>query len=324
MQIRQSWKMNPIQGLHHITAVASNAQQNLDFYENVLGQRLVKRTVNFDDPGTYHLYYGDDIGTPGTILTFFPWAHVVPGRPGHGEATAVGYRIPASALGYWKDRLADLGFETQEEAARFGEAVIQFNDPDGMAIELIASDVEGSVAHWEEGPVPAEAALQGFHSVTLWLKSVEATANLLVNELGYTKVGEEGNRSRFKAAGIGSGLYIDLLHTPDVGPGRFGAGSIHHIAFRTVDDTEQAEYSALLTRAGQQVTPVKDRQYFHSIYFRSPGGVLFEVATDAPGFLYDEPREELGNSLKLPEWLEENRDRIETLVPALERAPVEK
>ena len=313
--------MNPIQGLHHITAVASNAQANLDFYEEVLGQRLVKRTVNFDDPGTYHLYYGDEVGTPGTIMTFFPWAHVVKGRPGSGEAAAVGYRIPEGAMDFWRQRLSDKGYEFQEEE-RFGEQVLRFQDPDGMALELVESGDEDDIHFWKESPIPESFALRGFHSVTLWLAEVEKTGALLVDQLGYSLQGQRDNRSRYKAAGTGSGLFIDLLHTPEIGPGRFGAGSIHHIAFRTVDDEEQSEYSKLLIKAGMQVTPVRDRQYFHSIYFRSPGHVLFEVATDAPGFAYDEDIPELGDSLKLPEWLEPRRDYIESLVPPLERKPI--
>ncbi len=311
--------MNAIQGLHHITAMAGDPQKNVDFYQRVLGQRLVKTTVNFDDPGTYHLYYGDKTGTPGTIMTFFPWPHIVQGQPGVGETGAVAYTIPRNALAYWTERLQQLGYAPEPGGNRFGESVILFKDPDNMNLELIASEAPAQMLHWEDGPVPADKALQGFHSVTLWLANVDATAKLLTEHMGYTAVGKEDTRHRFKAAGDSAGLYIDLLETPNLSRGKFGAGSVHHIAFRTRDDAEQAEYLDALRKAGEQVTPVKDRQYFHSIYFRSPGGVLFEVATDAPGFAYDEPIETLGQSLKLPAWLEVRRQDIEAALPSINR-----
>ena len=311
--------MNAIQGLHHITAVAKNPQVNLDFYAKVLGQRLVKTTVNFDDPGTYHLYYGDETGAPGTIMTFFPWPHIVKGQAGAGETGAVAYNIPSGSFDYWMDRLSSFDLNPIEGDNRFGERTILFDDPDGMHLELVETQKTNVIQHWSDGPVGPEQALQGFHGVTLWLNQVEPTAKLLTEELGYTFVSTEGNRSRYKSASDEIGLFIDLLHTPALGRRRFGAGSIHHIAFRTVDDEEQLAYLEKLRAAGEQVTSVKDRQYFHSIYFRSPGGVLFEIATDAPGFLYDEPIDVLGQSLKLPPWLEARRSQIEEALPALER-----
>lgn len=317
--------MNAIQGLHHITAIARDPQQNLSFYENTLGQRLVKTTVNFDDPGTYHLYYGDETGTPGTIMTFFPWPRIARGSAGAGETGAVAYAIPAGAHTYWMERLASFNLNPQRGAERFGQQVILFDDPDGMQLELIEVDAAMPVRFWDEGPVPAAYALRGFHSVTLWLNHVEQTARLLTERLGYTADGINqepgGTRYRFKAAADGPGAFVDLLYAPDLEPGRFGAGSVHHIAFRTTDDEEQLAYLEALRNAGEQVTPVKDRQYFHSIYFRSPGGVLFEIATDAPGFLHDEPIEALGQHLKLPPWLEVNRAKIEATLPKLERSP---
>ena len=311
--------MKPIQGLHHITAAASDPQQNVDFYEQVLGQRLVKTTVNFDDPGTYHLYYGDEVGTPGTILTFFPWPHMGRGRRGNGEAAAVAYAMPAASMGYWAERLETLGVAERHVETRFGEEVLRFEDPDGLPLELVATEDPSTVRPWAGGPVPERHALRGFHSATLWLGAVAPTAALLTDQLGYTFVGQEGERSRYRAASAGRALYVDLVHRPDEPRGRFGAGSVHHIAFRTVDDAEQLAYRQVLQEAGQQVTPVRDRQYFHSIYFREPGGVLFEVATDAPGFTYDEPVEALGQALKLPPWLEARRDQIEQRLPRLER-----
>ena len=292
--------MQPIQGLHHITAVASNSQANVDFYHHILGQRLVKKTVNFDDPGTYHLYYGDEVGTPGTIMTYFPWQGMQRGQRGNGETAAAAYTIRPESVGYWQDRLQRKGISLGQTVTRFGADVMTFTDPDGLVLELIASDEPATLRHWHEGPIPEAHALRGFHSVTLWLGGVEPTAALLTGQMGYEFVGQEGNRYRYKGASDDIGLYLDILHRPGQPRGRFGAGSIHHIAFRTVDDAEQLEYLQKLQQAALRVTPVQDRQYFHSIYFRTPGGVLFEIATDAPGFPYDEPVAELGTHLKLP------------------------
>jgi glyoxalase family protein len=320
--------MQPVQGLHHITAVASDSQTNVDFYRNVLGQRLVKTTVNFDDPHTYHLYYGDEVGTPGTIMTFFPWLGMQRGMRGSGETAAVAYSVPPGSLGFWDVQLAveDLHPEPLEE--RFGASGIGFDDPDGMRIELIEDDRPLTIRHWEEGPIPEAYALRGFHSVTLWLHEIEPTAALLTEQMGYTLVGQEpsaeGDRFRYEGASGDVGLYVDLVHRPSMPQGRFGSGSVHHIAFRTVDDEEQDEYRTKLLSAGYPVTTVQDRQYFHSIYFRSPGGVLFEIATDAPGFYYDEPIAELGESLKLPSWLEGQRASIERGLPSFKRRAIRK
>jgi len=316
--------MKPIQGLHHITAVAKDPQANVDFYEKVLGQRLVKKTVNFDDPGTYHLYYGDEVGTPGTIMTFFPWPNMHKGRVGNGETSGVAYSIPKGSISYWRDRLASMRVAIDKEASRFGEEVLIFKDAEGIQIELVATDDPSTIQIWNEGPIPEQHALRGFHSVTLLLDSVGASAELLIDQMGYSFVAKEGNRYRYAAASNDRGLYIDIEEQPGGQRGAFGAGSIHHIAFRTVDDDEQLEYRKVFTQSGRQVTPVRDRQYFHSIYFREPGGVLFEVATDAPGFLYDEPIDELGDNLKLPSWLEGQRDILEQKLPAIQRTHVDK
>jgi glyoxalase family protein len=309
--------MQSIQGLHHITAIASDPQANLDFYHQLLGQRLVKRTVNFDDPGTYHFYYGDHVGTPGTILTFFPWRHMKRGRRGNGEATAVAYNIKAASVDYWQDRLQKHGISLGERQTRFGQEILPFPDPDGLMVELVVTDQPAGIQPWEEGPVSVEHALRGFQGVTAWVGEVQATADLLTDQLGYEFVGQEGRRYRFRGASDDVGLFIDLLERPNQASGRMGAGSIHHIAFRTVDDTEQLEYLNQLRQQGYNVSPVMDRQYFQSIYFRAPSGVLFEVATDAPGFLYDEPVAELGGTLKLPSWLEANRSQIEQVLPEI-------
>lgn len=309
--------MDAVQGLHHITAFAKDPQANVDFYHNVLGQRLVKRTVNFDDPGTYHLYYGDEVGTPGTIMTFFPWPHAIRGTKGNGEAVAVSYNIPTASLTYWQERLQAKGIQAGELQTRFGQTVLPFPDPDGIMIELVANDDHATIEHWDAGEVPAEHAIRGFHGVTLWVHDAKQTAVILTDSLRYTQTASEGNRTRFAGAGGDRGLYVDIVERPGQPRGRMGAGSIHHIAFRTRDDSEQLEYQSLLAEAGYGVTDVKDRQYFHSIYFREPNGVLFEIATDAPGFDYDEPVPELGQTLKLPNWLEPHRKRIEKALPEL-------
>ncbi len=314
--------MKPVQGLHHITAVASNPQSNVDFYHHILGQRLVKKTVNFDDPGTYHLYYGDEVGTPGTIMTYFPWQHMRRGKRGNGETAAFAYTIRPEAVGFWQSWLKKHNISTGEIQTRFGADVLPFTDPDGLTLELIVSNEPATLQHWAAGPIGEKEALQGFHSVTLWLDQVEPTGQLLTGQLGYQFVGEEGNRFRYQAEANDIGRYVDILHRPGQPAGQFGAGSIHHIAFRTVDDAEQLDYLQKLRQARVQVTPVQDRQYFRSIYFRSPGGVLFEIATDAPGFLYDEPVAELGTHLKLPSWLEQHRPSIEQRLPQIELKPV--
>lgn len=306
--------MKPIQGIHHITAVASDPQRNVDFYHAVLGQRLVKTTVNFDDPSTYHLYYGDEMGSPGTVMTFFPWQGMRKGRPGNGEVGATAYSIPTAALDYWRERLAAYDVAIKAEEERFGDTVLIFNDPDGMVLELVATDEPTTIQHWQAGPVPEAYAIRGFHSVTLFVNRHDYTERVLVDQLGYSAAGQNDNRYRYKGASDDIGLYVDLLERPGLGRGAFGAGSVHHLAFRTIDDSEQAEYLNKLRGAGLGVSPVRDRQYFHSIYFREPNGVLFEVATDAPGFLYDEPLEELGTNLKLPDWYETRRDEIEASV----------
>ena len=307
--------MKPVLGIHHLTAVAGDPQANVNFYHNLLGQRLVKKTVNFDDPGTYHFYFGDETGTPGTILTFFPWRHMVRGRRGNGEVAATAYSIRSASVVYWRERLTDHGLIVGESQTRFGAEVISFQDPDGMIVELVAHDGRATFQYWADGPIPSEHALQGFFSATLWVAEAQGTADLLTDSLGFTFAGQEGNRSRFQAADDDIGLTIDLLERPGMPSGRLGVGSVHHIAFRTTDDNEQAEYLESLRRDGYNVSPVMDRQYFHSIYFRSPGGVLFEIATDAPGFLYDEPIDELGTHLKLPPWLEAQRADIERNLP---------
>lgn len=305
-----------ISGLHHVTAIASDPQRNLDFYSGVLGLRLVKRTVNFDDPGSYHFYFGDAAGTPGTILTFFPWPNARRGRRGAGEVESTAYAIPSGSIGYWLERLRKHGVGVERIAGRFDEDGLRFQDPDGMAIELIGAEAPGSIRHWTGGPVPAEHGLRGFHGVTLQLDDTHDTAHLLTETFGYRPVAEAGNRVRL-ASSADIGRTIDLVRADGDAPVQLGAGSVHHIAFRAEDDARQLEWRRKLTGLRYGVSPVMDRMYFHSIYFREPGGVLFEIATDSPGFATDEPPAGLGETLRLPSWMESSRPRIEEILPAI-------
>ncbi len=308
-----------IPGLHHVTAIASDPQRNLDFYVGVLGLRFVKRTVNFDDPGSYHFYFGDKRGTPGTILTFFPWPGARRGIRGTGQVEATAFAIPPNSIGFWLDRLKQQHVTAEKTPTRFGEEVIRLIDPDGLLIELIASSSHGQVDLWPDSPVPAEHALHGFHSVSAALEGYERTARLLTESFGYRLVDESGNRFRFASSDdSASGRVVDLLCLPDTGVGRVAAGSVHHIAFRTKDEAEQLKWREQLVDLGYNVTPVIDRTYFHSIYFREPGGVLFEIATEPPGFTLDEKLEELGTHLCLPPLMESARLQIEQILPRIQ------
>jgi glyoxalase family protein len=300
---------SPIVGLHHVTAIASDPQRNLDFYTSVLGLRFVKRTVNFDDPGTYHFYFGDDAGSPGTILTFFPWPHASRGHSGVGEVTKTAFSVPASSLEYWRERLTDQGVLVEETGKRFEEQVLTFPDPDGMKIELVGHSGAGKANAPRFASVPPEHAIRGFFGVTLLESRADETAAIL-NMMGFSKIGEEGNRLRFAAEGHALGNHIDLLIDPSAKFGRAGAGSVHHIAFRATDDAAQKAWRVEIAKH-LDVTPALDRTYFHSIYFREPGGVLFELATDPPGFALDEPLASLGEELRIPTWLESKRSMIE-------------
>jgi glyoxalase family protein len=305
------------QGIHHITAIAGSPQSNLDFYAGFLGLRLVKRTVNFDDPGTYHFYFGDEIGRPGSLLTFFPWAGAFRGRMGSGEVGVVSFTVPAGALDFWRDRLAHHKVRLLEVPARFGEQAIGFVDSDGLRLELIASNRAPSTGVWSDSVVPAQYAIRGIHSATLTLARTEQTAALLSESLGFRPIGAEDNRHRFEAGEGGPGAIVDLRIERDAPHALNGVGSVHHIAWRASGDSEQGGLREMLLQRGVPTTPVVDRQYFRSIYFREPGGVLFEVATDGPGFLIDEPVESLGESLRLPPQYERNRQNLEAILPPL-------
>jgi len=305
-------------GIHHVTAICGDPQANVDFYASVLGLRLVKRTVNFDAPTTYHLYYGDEVGHPGTILTFFPWPGAPRGARGTAQATAAAFAVPPGSLEWWTDRLARSAtrFETMEE--RFGERVLPLRDPDDLAIELVERSEATEQPWWEAGPVPAPYALRGFHGVTLTLEGHERTAALLSDVMGLEPSGQQENRFRYAAAQRGVGAMVDLIRAPGVRAGRVALGTVHHVAFRCATNAEQTAWQRRLADAGRCVTPVQDRQYFRSIYFHEPGGVLFEIATDPPGFTRDEAPEALGTVLKLPPWLEPRRTYIEDRLPLLQ------
>lgn len=308
---------NNILGLHHITAIAGNAQQNLDFYTKVLGQRLVKKTVNFDDPGTYHFYFGNETGTPGTILTFFPWQNIGKGKNGTGMATEISYTVPAGSLEFWKARFKQFNVPYEETIERFGEKVLRFSDPDGLQLSFVETPAADNRLPWETADIKKDAATKGFHSTTLTLKNIDATAKVLTDLLGYTLQAQEGNRYRFAVDTVENANIIDLLATPDGDRGHNAAGTNHHVAFRVANDDIQMALREKIVAAGHHITPKIDRDYFYSLYFREPGGVLFEIATDNPGFTVDEPLNELGTGLRLPKQYEPHRKEIEEVLPVL-------
>ena len=326
-------------GIHHITAIAGNPQQNIEFYTGFLGLRLVKLTVNFDDPETYHFYYGDNIGRPGTILTFFPWQHMPRGFQGTGQVITTSFLIPENAIDYWVNRLKSHDMEFMGPTKRFDnyEQVITFYDPDGLKLELVAHRIAEEKKHhvWERGPIPDEYAIRGFHSATLSLEGYERTAALLTENMGFSKIKNEGNRFRFEIRNkeekiidenysnkqkreldlLGSASIVDLVCLPLTQRGSMGVGTVHHIAWRTPTDESQLYMRKKIVNTGLDATPVIDRTYFHSVYFREPGGVLFEIATDPPGFMVDQKEDELGQKLLLPQWLEPYRKQLEKVLP---------
>jgi len=303
-------------GIHHVTAIASDPQRNLDFYAGVLGLRLVKRTVNFDDPTTYHFYFGDADGTPGSIMTFFPWPDARRGRQGSGQIAVTSFAILPSSVGFWIERFIRYQVEFGQPTSRFeDERVIAFKDRDGFMGELVAHSSAESREKWAGPSVPAEHSIRGIYSVTLWQESCDLTGKLLTDTLGFRAVREQASIFRFAAAPDDIASIVDLRCVPGLWPGVMGAGTVHHVAFRASDDSAQAKIRTELVSLGFNVTPVIDRDYFHSVYFREPGGVLFEIATDPPGFTVDEPVQSLGQALKLPQWLESRRFEIEALLP---------
>jgi len=307
-----------INGIHHITALASDPQRNLDFYACILGLRLVKRTVNFDAPDVYHLYYGDEIGQPGTILTFFPFPNAVRGKRGTGEISAVAFQVPPAALEFWVERLSKYGIHIDGPFNRFGDEFISFQDPDGMTVELVFSASQFAFRHWSGSPISSEFSIRRLHSATLTVARREETDWILQNLLELGLSAQDDARFRYVSGTREGEATVDLLVRKDLPIARQSAGSVHHIAWRTTDSAGQMKWRKAIADSGMHVTEILDRQYFQSIYFREPGGILFEIATDTPGFAVDEKVENLGVELKLPPWLESERQKLERLLPPIE------
>ena len=311
-----------LRGLHHVTAICGDPQPNIDFWVGLLGLRLVKRTVNFDDPGTWHLYYGDGAGTPGSIMTFFPWASLPPltrarGRAGAGQVVTTLFAIPAASYDFWVGRFADTGTDFDVPSDRFGERRLALRDPDGIGLELVATDRLPDTSWWRDSPIPAEHAIAGIQGVVIVVRDAAATADVLERTLGFAPAEADGVHRRFGVGASHAQSLIELVEDPTIEIGRMGIGAVHHVAWRTADRDEQERWRGVIAAAGFEVTPILDRQYFESIYFREPGGTLFEIATDPPGFLRDEPLDALGEKLRLPPWLEERRPAIEAKLPEI-------
>jgi glyoxalase family protein len=309
---------HPIQGLHHVTATVSGAQEDLDFATGVLGLRLVKKTVNFDNHDVYHFYYGTESGAPGTVWTTFPYKDrgVPVGKEGLGQISLTSFSVPAGSLDFWRSRLASHGLPVRETTPRFGEEAVVVTDPSGLSIELVAAGRDRRVP-WTGHGVPLEAGVRGLHSVTLQSQAPGLTRGLMTRLLGFHQVDETEGRVRMGIGSDEAGKLVDLLDSPGAPPARNGLGTVHHVAFAISDEEEQLRLRAELIRKGLGVTEVLDRSYFRSIYFREPGGILFEVATMKPGFTIDEELRSLGCDLKLPPWEEENRPVIEAVLPAV-------
>lgn len=305
-----------ILGIHHITAIAGNAKRNYDFYTRILGLRLVKKTVNFDDPNTYHFYYGDEQGTPGSILTFFPWEGIAQGRRGSRQATEIGYSVPAGSLAFWQDRLEKNNVIYNKTAEKFGQKYLTFLDPDGLKFELTEVE-EDSRKQWTTAEITEANAVYGFHHITITTNKKELTAKVLTDLLGYELKATEVNRFRYVTDTVAYAAIVDLVEAPGEAVGHVAGGSVHHVAFRVKDEATLMHYRDLALEMGLHITEKIDRNYFYSLYFREPGGVLFEIATDNPGFTVDESLEELGTNLKLPQQYESSRAQIETVLPKL-------
>jgi glyoxalase family protein len=306
-----------ILGIHHITAIAGDAQLNYDFYTGVLGLRLVKKTVNFDDPGTYHFYYGNETGTPGTILTFFPWERVKKGLNGNGMATQIGYAVPSGSFEFWMSHFDRHKVKYDQPSTIFGEPVIPFSDVDGLQLKLIVPSSEDARKPWTSGSINNDNAMRGFHSITLTVADAAATAAVLTDIFGYRLLSKEGNVYRYITDAIAEASIVDIIEEPGGKPGIVAGGTNHHVAFRVKDEETLMQFREKVIAHGHHITPKIDRNYFFSLYFREPGGVLFEIATDNPGFNVDEPVEELGTHLKLPPQYEPQRSRIENILPVL-------
>ena len=316
---REKFKMKKTAGIHHITAIVGHPQENVDFYSGVLGLRLIKKTVNFDDPGTYHLYFGNEGGTPGTIITFFPWADAYKGRIGDGQVGMTTFAIPVGAMDFWKERLSTFGIEYRE-VSRFQEQFLQFDDPHGLQLEIVER-IEGDLNSWTIGEVTNDVAIKGFGGAVLYSASPEATTTILTKVMGLEMVGTDGDYTRFKSTGT-IGNIIDLKMTTGV-RGRMGVGTVHHIAWRAQDPTDHIAWQKHVIEQGLFVTDIKDRNYFDAIYFRESGEILFEIATDIPGFSHDESYETMGSQLMLPIQYENLRDQLEKSLIPIEFRPLD-
>ena len=308
---------NKILGLHHITAIAGKAQRNYNFYTNTLGLRLVKKTVNFDDPGTYHFYYGDEVGSPGSILTFFPWEGTPGGKKGTGMATEIGYSVPEGSLEFQNNRFKEINVKHDTINERFGEKYLALQDPDGLLLNLIVPSLDDNRKSWTTNEVKDDVAIKGFHSVVLEVRKLESTAKILTDIFGYQLLTQEGNRYRFITDATAAGNIVDIVEEPNGSNGHNGAGTNHHVAFRAKDDTTMMEFREKVMATGISITDKIDRNYFYSLYFREPNGILFEIASDNPGFATDESVKELGTHLMLPPQYEAYRNRIEAWLPVL-------
>lgn len=313
--------MSGITGLHHVTAISGDAQENLDFYVGVMGMRLVKRSVNQDSPGTYHLFYADAEGSPGTDLTFFPWPALLKGRRGAGVTVEVALAVPAGSLGYWRERLAGSGITAGEPIVRFSEETLLFEDPHGLSVALVATDDPRDSTPWAESPVPPQYQVRGLHVTRLVTRDLTATTQFIMGAMGYARHAEEDGWQRFAVNGGGSGKWLDLREDREAPRGTWGVGSVHHVAFRVPDDDTELAVRGDVEEFRRNPTPVIDRFWFKSVYFKEPGGALFEIATDGPGFAVDESMETLGETLVLPPWLEPQRAEIEAALPKV-RVPV--
>jgi glyoxalase family protein len=305
-----------IPGIHHVTCITRDVQKCTDFYVSVLGLRFIKKSINQDMPDTYHIYFGDYLGTPGTAMTFFGWPTWPKQRAGSGQVTTVSFAVPSGAIDYWKHRLGKLGIDHQT-TSRFDTKVIALRDADGIEIELVGQAADQRWQPWPESPVDREHAIRGFHSVTMTLAESAATANLLTKTMGFRQGAKEGNRSRFETGDGGAHAIVDVIEAPEGPVGEESVGSVHHVAWRTPDAQAQVAWREALLHAGRNVTPVIDRWYFKSIYYREPGGVLFEIATDGPGFTVDEKPEKLGTSLSLPPWFQVRREQLDDILPPI-------
>ena len=308
---------NSVHGIHHVTCIAGDAQENLDFYVGVMGMRLAKRSVNQDDPGTYHLFYTDAVGTPGTDLTFFPWPNMAPARLGIGLTVEVVFAVPPGSLAYWQERLEQNKVQHSAPETRFGETALPFQDPHGLQLALVETADERPFVAWEKSVVPEERQLQGMYSVRLWERELAPTERLLTQYLGFAHLGTENGWHRYGVEGGGAGKVVEVKELPEERRGQWGVGGIHHVAWRTHDADEELALRQPIEDAGLRPTPLIDRFWFKSVYFKEPGGVLFELATDGPGFDVDEDMEHLGEQLVLPPWLEAHRKEIEAVLPPL-------